>query len=182
MTVAMLPGSCARHQNTVRLIYVPAQRPGLSGQSQNSAQSVVIEEPLPPPPPVPTIEVSPLPEPEPPKPVVRPKRAVRTESSSTEPDTIETQPPEVPPLEPRASSEVQKMLHDQITSLQGDTERRIARLEQSNVGSAGDRQTLEDARHFLEESQRALTGGDLQRSQNLAHKASLLVDAVERNH
>jgi hypothetical protein len=58
---------------------------------------------------------------------------------------------------------------------------RIVRLEQLNVASA-DRKTLGDARHFLEESRQALTEGDLQRSQNLAHKAALLVDAVEKNY
>ena len=43
-----------------------------------------------------------------------------------------------------------------------------------------DRKTLEDARLFLNQSRKALEGGDLQRAFNLARKASLLVEALEQ--
>jgi hypothetical protein len=42
------------------------------------------------------------------------------------------------------------------------------------------RRTLEDARTFLAQSEKALSDDDLQRARNLANKAALLVSALEQ--
>lgn len=181
MVLSLLPGGCARHRHAARLVYVASSLPAVPLEPASATDAVVIEEPPPPAPAVEPVEISPTPEPAAPKPVVRPHRPPRSEPSATEEDAEPQAAPGLPPLEPRASSQQQKALRNQIATLQAATNQRIVRLEQLNVSSA-DRKFLDDARHFLEESQRAVVDGDLQRSQNLAHKAALLVDAVERNY
>ena len=46
--------------------------------------------------------------------------------------------------------------------------------------SPTERETLEGARGFLQQSLRALQESDLHRASNLAHKAYLLVEAIEQ--
>lgn len=93
---------------------------------------------------------------------------------------MDSPPPEVPApaLEPRETPEQQVALRQQIANLQAQLRERIAQLSRSRL-SETDRKTLEDARMFLGQSERALEVADLQRSLNLARKASLLVSAVE---
>lgn len=110
------------------------------------------------------------------------RRAPRPEPSATAetaPEPVEPVPAEVPALEPRESPAEQAALRHQILRLQENVHQHVAQLERLNlVGS--DRRTLEDARTFLAQSERALADGDLQRAFNLARKASLLVSALEQ--
>jgi hypothetical protein len=69
-------------------------------------------------------------------------------------------------------------LRQQIQRLHDDVRQRMARLNVARLSST-ERKTLEDASTFFVQSTRALAGGDLQRSLNLARKASLLVAALE---
>jgi hypothetical protein len=82
-------------------------------------------------------------------------------------------------LEPRESSAEEVALRRQIQALQEDVRQRIAKLSRAGLGGA-DRKTLDDARTFFAQSNRALSEGDFQRSLTLARKASLLVSALER--
>jgi hypothetical protein len=182
VSLVLLAGACVKHPHTARLVYVPTSSSPAPVEGATSTDAMIIEEPPPPPPPVEPVEINPAPEPATPKPVIRPRRPARTSEPSVAEETAEPQAaPGLPPLEPRGSTEQQKALRDQIAGIQTTTNQRITRLEQLNVSSA-DLKFLGDARHFLEESQQALTDGDLQRSQNLAHKAALLVDSVEKSH
>jgi hypothetical protein len=180
VATALAAGGCLRRQTATRLIYVPAQAPAASQQPGTSTEALVIEEPPPPPPPVP-IQVIPLPEPATQKPTVRPRRSSRTELPSSEGPAEPPSSPEVPPLEPRATSAEQERLRAEITGLQAGMRQRIGRLNRKRLSEA-DQKTLDDAVRFLGESERAFAETDLQRSLNLAHKASLLLDAVEKSY
>jgi hypothetical protein len=85
----------------------------------------------------------------------------------------------VPALEPRESSAQVSVLRPQIQSLQEDVRTRLLRIKGSKL-SPEDRKTLEDARTFFAQSNRALEQGDLERALLLARKASLLVAALEQ--
>jgi len=64
--------------------------------------------------------------------------------------------------------------------MQQQIEQRIARLSREWL-SPTERETLEGARGFLQQSLRALQESDLQRASNLAHKSHLLVEAIEQS-
>ena len=140
----------------------------------------MIEEPQPP---EEIAEPSPAPEAPEPKPVRRRPRPARTgtapSSAETPPEPEEPASTEVPALEAREAPAQQVALRQQIAGLQQDLHRRTSQLERRSL-SAGDRKTLEDARTFLAQSERALADGDLQRALNLAQKASLLVSALDQ--
>jgi len=109
-------------------------------------------------------------------------RSVTTEphSDSTEQETPEpTQDLAVPALEPRESPQHEIALRRQIQTLQEDVRGRLARINEAKLSEV-DRKTLEDARSFSAQSNRAMEDGDLQRALNLARKASLLVTALEQ--
>ncbi len=97
---------------------------------------------------------------------------------ATEPETPEPPPTPLPALEPRESTAREASLRQQIQRLHEDVRLRVARLNQARL-SANERKTLEDARTFFAQSERALASGDLERALNLARKASLLVTALE---
>jgi hypothetical protein len=84
----------------------------------------------------------------------------------------------VPALEPRESSAQESALRRQVQALQEDVRTRLSRINEAKL-SQDDRKTLDDARTFFAQSNRALEEGDLQRALNLARKASLLVAALE---
>lgn len=113
-----------------------------------------------------------------------PRRRVNAnQQPSTEESTPETPAPPpvpVPALEPRQSPQQQTELRSQVVGWQGKVQQRIGQLEHSNLADT-DRRTLEDAKTFLSQSQKALEDSDLQRALNLALKASLLVGALERH-
>jgi hypothetical protein len=138
---------------------------------------LVIEAPAPPEP----AEVTPA-EPSTPKPAPRRRRPPRSEPpAATESVTEPAEPPtaEVPALEPRESPGQQATLRQEILSLQEHLRRRIVQLERGKLTGAA-RRTLDDARTFLAQSEKALSDDDLQRARNLANKAALLVSALEQ--
>lgn len=71
-------------------------------------------------------------------------------------------------------------MRDQVVKLQQGIENRISRLSREWL-SSGQRSTLEGARGFLQQSERALQESDLKRAFNLAHKADLLVNSLEQS-
>jgi hypothetical protein len=100
-------------------------------------------------------------------------------ASETTTEPVEPLPAEVPALEPRESPGQQTALRQQILDLQGRLRQRTARFDRLRLSSEA-RKTLDDARTFLAQSERALLDGDLGRARNLANKASLLVSALEQ--
>ncbi len=138
---------------------------------------LVIEEPAPPESFEPVSE-----EPATPKPEPRRRRAAPAETPTgvePAPETVEPPAAEVPALEPRGSPDQQNTLRRQIADMQQSLHQRIAQLEGARLTRL-DPKTLEGARQFLSQSEKALESGDLQRALNLARKASQLVDALEQ--
>ena len=140
----------------------------------------MIEEPLPPPPPVVETKVPP-PAPAP-VPVVRPPHRARlgTQEAGEAPTLDPTEPAnagETPSLEPRSSP----TSRDELRTQHGKLEERIRNIEGSYLSfTVADRRTLQDARGFLLQSERALQSGDVLRAEQLAQKASLLLAALEQ--
>jgi outer membrane biosynthesis protein TonB len=170
---------CPKRQTTRRLIYVPQPPPAATAPEQGEG-SLVIQEPPPPPPEI--VEEAPTEEVPAEKPVrrrPRPARAGVPTPAEVGSELDEAPPAEVPALEPRESPAQEVALRQRLAGLQGRLEQRITALDRSSL-DAGARKILDDARTFLTQSQRALADGDLQRALNLAHKASLLVSALER--
>jgi hypothetical protein len=177
-------GGCPKRQDTKSIVvYVPAQAPAAAPPAAKS-QVLVIEEPAPPPEPKET---------PPPKTAGSSKTAAGSRGGGsrpahtptpTEPDETsppespETPPAEVPALEPRASTAQETALRQEVQRLQQDVRQRMARLIPARF-SPNEGKTLDDARTFLAQSTRAFESSDLQRALNLAHKASLLVAALE---
>lgn len=181
----MLIGGCPKRQAQPRIVYTtPPPAAAAAPASTAPPQALVIEEPAPP---TKAEQVS-TPNAAQEKPARPRRRVARTEPpTSTEPsdaneapETPEEPPPAaVPALEPRESSAQVSVLRPQIQSLQDDVRTRLSRINESKL-SLEDRKTLEDARTFFAQSNRALQQGDLQRALLLARKASLLVAALEQ--
>jgi hypothetical protein len=181
-SLALFLGGCPKRQTAPNLVYVPSPPPAAVSARVQSGGTLVIEEPAPPEAPEQPPQVAPQ-EPPAPKPAPRPRRrAVTPESASEAEPTAEssdqTAAP-VPALEPRESPQQESELRNRVLEMTRTVQGRIARLEQSGSPSL-DRKTLESARTFLAQSERALESGDLQRALNLARKASLLVNALEQ--
>ena len=62
--------------------------------------------------------------------------------------------------------------------MEQDISQRLTRFKGAHL-STNERKTLEDARTFFEQANRAKASGDLPRALNLARKASLLLAALE---
>ena len=185
-SLALLIGGCPKRQPPPRIVYVPSPPPAaMQAQSPENPPVMVIEEP---PPPEPVVNT--------PKPGTQtptdtdtdaaPKKGRRTQHKEQAPTTPESAPetdeepsPLVPSLAPQGSSSEQATQRHEIQSLQDDVQKRIAKLNAADL-SAVDRKTLEDAKAFLDQSTHALDESDLQRALMLAHKASLLVTALEK--
>lgn len=90
------------------------------------------------------------------------------------------QPVDVPALHPGLSSNQETALHDQVVRLQQRIGKQIQRLGSEWLSSA-QQSTLEGARGFLQQSQRALQKSDLKRAFNLVHKADLLIISLEQS-
>ncbi len=178
--MALLIGGCPKRQTGPRIVYVPSPTPASTRAAGQASEAVVIEEPPPPAPPQEAPpEETPVPMPE-----RQPRHAVRSTPNAVETAPGPAAPPpsgEIPTLEPRESREQESALRRQILGLQNDVQQQIAQLNRRKLASA-DRKTLEDARAFLGQASKAYQEGDLQRSLNLARKASLLVDALGYEH
>jgi len=175
--IGLLFGGCPKRQAGLRIVYAPAPAPVASASASQPAEAWVVEEPLPPL--QETVEAAPE-KGTPPKPQ-RPQRPASPNEPLDTGEAAPAEPPaavEIPALEPRQSQG--PALRGQILGRQNDLQARIEKLERANKLSATGRKTLEDARTFLAQSGKALEEGDLQRSLNLAWKASLLVAALEQ--
>lgn len=181
-------GACPKRQTTPRIVYVPAPPPATSPAASvtiENPQTMVIEEPAPPPEPEET-EAKKTTEDQ--KQAPRRRKVLRTEpphSSDETPaesagETPEAPPAQVPALEPRESSAQESTLRRQTLEAQIDVRQRLARINEAQL-TPPDRKTLDDARGFFGQSERALQEGDLQRSLVLARKAALLVTALEQH-
>lgn len=189
MFVTLLIGGCPKRQTGPRVVYVQAPPPAASPAAQPSSQASnaasgsegawVIEEPAPPPPP-PVETEAPPPAPVPAPVVRRPRRARPEAQEADEAPTVDPNQPanagETPQLEPRSSP----TSRDELRARHVTLEQRIKSIEHTRSFTAVDRRTLEDARGFLFESERALSGGDVLRAEQLAQKASLLLAALEQ--
>ncbi len=177
--MVLLIGGCPKRRTAPRLVYIPAPPPAAAPQPAKPAEALAIEEPPPPAPPHENTSATPAA----PRPAHRPRRATTTEPPDTEEVLPEPEEPpptvEVPALEPRESREKESALRNQVLELQNGVKQQIAQLEGAQLAPA-DRKTLEDARTFLAQSEKALEEGDLQRSLNLARKASLLAAALRK--
>ena len=183
----LLLGGCHQRQGPQNLlVYVPAPAPPpAAAATATKPQVLVLEEPPPPPEPEPEEEAPPPQNPEPtehhkPKHAAHPGTGTETDETPTveNPETPETPPAEVPALEPRQSSAQENELHRQYVDLEQDIRTRLAKLSGAHL-SGNDLKTLEDARTFFAQSKRAMMSGDLPRAMNLAHKAGLLLAALE---
>jgi outer membrane biosynthesis protein TonB len=148
-------------------------------------QVLVIEEP-PPPEPQPEPEPEEAPAPQTPEPAARhkPRRTTHTDSATDQQEetpteeTPEAQPPAVPALEPRQSSAEESEQRKEFLELQQDLTKRLEKLGNAHL-SGNDQKALEDARTFFSQANQAMANGDLSRALNLAHKAGLLLSALE---
>lgn len=115
-------------------------------------------------------------------PPAAPEPAPRSHARYHRPEvkTPESEPAEVPALQSGLSSSRSTELRNQIVKLQNGLEQRILRLSREWL-SPTQRGTLEGARGFLQQSQRALQESDLQRASNLAHKADLLITSIDQS-
>jgi hypothetical protein len=164
-------------------VYVQAAPPATStAVSQGSAASdtLTIEEPPPPPAPVAPPAASSPAAVTPSRPAARrpakPRTDSHTEESASAPDTTPgPDSAQAPLLQPASSAASQ----DEIAARQSGVRRRIDGLNNRYDSSPEDRQVLEDARAFVNQSERALKEHNLLKAQELAEKASLLLDALE---
>ncbi len=186
----LLCGCPKRQGQQSELVYVPAPKPApaqiaTASPPETKPQVLVIEEP---PPPAPPAEAEPEEEPPPqtPEPAAKhkPRRSAHPEGSvdqSDETPSTETpaaSTPAVPALEPRQSSAEESELRRQIIGLQQVIGKRLERLSNAHL-SGNDQKALEDARTFFTQANQAMADGDLPRALNLAHKANLLLSALE---
>ena len=86
---------------------------------------------------------------------------------------------EVPALQSAITSGQASALQEQVVKLQEGIEKRILFLSREWL-SPSQRGTLETARGFLQQSEKARHDSDLQRAYNLAHKADLLVSSLQQ--
>jgi len=179
--MAVLIGACAKRQTGPRLVYVASPPPATSAASAPESGTWVIEEPVPPEPETakPTSEAAP-PAPLPPQRSQKPRRS----GSAAEPDSTEpalgepsVEPPPLEPADAAGGTDARR----RIETTQKDLSRRVAEFKRTPLSEAEGR-ILDEAKAFLEQSRRALNEGDLQRADNLAHKAYLLVVAFEQRH
>lgn len=171
-SIAVVFGACAKKQTGPQIVYVPTPPP-VAAPAQ-SGQSMVVQAPAPespqkaPPPPVIVPTREPAPEPH--------YRRRRPESKAP----VQKPAADVPALQSGISSGQASALESRVVKLQQDIEKRVQTLSKEWLSPA-QRGTLEGARGFLQQSQRALQQSDLQRAYNLAHKANLLVDSLEQS-
>ena len=188
---ALLIGGCPKRQTTPRVVYVQAPAPQLGANRSEgvgasaSADALMIEEP-PPQPPAPEMLPPPTPAPvaepaaTPPRKLSRPARtdSHETEGSAAPASAVPpAEPADGPHLEPSTTSRSEDA--SKLDSVQKNIAKRISDLEkQANSGDA-ERRTLQDASAFLAQSQLALRDNNMLRAQQLAEKASLLLNALE---
>lgn len=180
MSFALLLGGCPNRQTAPRVVYVPRAATASAIAAPKSSGDLLIEEPPPPQPEGPPAEAQPQ-ESTTQKPPLRPRRRAAPAETPVE---VPAPPPEAvslpaPALETHESPQQQSELRTRVVQMQESVRARINALGRTSMASL-DRKTLEGARMFLVQSERARDSNDLQRAFNLARKASLLVDALEQ--
>ena len=189
--MVLLIGGCPKRQTGPRVVYVQAPPPAASPAAQVSGQAssatpdsggaLIIEEPVPPPAPAPAEAEAPAPAPTPAPAVRRPRRTrpggQEGDESAASDSGLPANAAETPLLEPRSNPSSK----DELQARHGVLEQRLNKVERSRFNfTSADRRTLEDARGFLRQSERALRDGDMIRAEQLAQKASLLLAALEQ--
>lgn len=170
--IALIFVGCLKRQTGPQVVYVPSPPPAAT--PSQSDQSIIVQAPAPPAPleakrPAP---LQPPPETAPSKP--SPPRRAETKAPPEEPTGAE-----VPALHSAVNSGQAIALQNQIVQSQQGVEKRIVALSRQSWSPA-QRKMLDDARTFLQQSQKALQETDLQRASILANKADLIVTALER--
>ena len=184
LCLAVLLLGCPKRQTGPNVVYVPSSSPpvGAAPAPTQPGGTMVVAEPAPPESEAKPAEAAPQ-EPAGTKPAARvhrrPAAIEAPVDADTPPDNHDQPAAQVPALAPRESPQEQNELRNKAVEITQSVKARIARLEQTRAASL-DHNTLEGARMFLAQSQRALDDGDLQRAYNLARKASLLVDGLEQ--
>ena len=184
LSLALLLTGCPNRQTSPRVVYAPPPTAVATIAPQKSSGDLLIEEPPAPEPEEHPIEVPPQETTTQKTPARPPRRRpvpseTSVETSTPTPEVVSPPTPSAPALEPRESPQQQSELRSKVVQMQESVKARIAALGHTSMASV-DRKTLEGARVFLIQSERARDGNDLQRSFNLARKASLLVDALEQ--
>lgn len=86
----------------------------------------------------------------------------------------------MPALGPGESTERESALRGHVVQMQKQIQKEITSLGREWLPQS-ERETLEGARGFLQQSVHALQESDLVRAFNLAHKADLLLNAVKQS-
>ena len=174
--LALLMSGCAKRQNGVRLVYVAA--PPFATSAPPDSGTLVIQQPVTPGP-----EELPLTEPaellNTPLPIPPSQKKVNAASSAPADSSPEELLVEPPPLEP-ANSPGQGR-RQQLEKRQHEMDSSIKQFVASQLSNP-ERQTLGEAKAFLDQSKAALGEGDLPRAEKLAEKARLLIAALEQRH
>jgi hypothetical protein len=174
--IALLISGCAKRQTGPGLVYVASPPPATSAAPEQDSGTLMIEEPA-------TPEPEKLPLQEPSEllntPLSIPSSPKKSPSASSSPaDALPEAPPvEPPPLEP--AKNVGQADRQKIQNTQNDVFVRLAQFESTRHSDA-EKQTLAQARAFLDQSKSALKDGDLPRAKSLADKALLLITALEK--
>jgi hypothetical protein len=173
--LALLMGGCTKRQNGVRLVYVAPPPASTPAATTGESGTLVIEEPAPPEPAQPLPAALPPAAPAPKAEQSKPRRSGQTAAEAP----AEQQLVEPPPIE-RANNPGQGR-RQQLEKTQRDIGSSIEQLEHSPHSNA-ERRTLAEAQAFLDQSTRALKGGDLPLAEKLAEKANLLITALKQRH
>lgn len=167
----MIFGGCPKRHTGPQIVYIPTPPPAVS--PSESAQAIVIQAPTPSAP-AKVTRVPVLPVSHKPVPIRHVYRRV-PQIKAPKPE-----PANVPALQSGLSPGKETELRDEVVNLQRGIEKEISRLNQEQL-SQSQQNTLDGARGFLQQSQRALQQSDLQRALNLAHKADLLVISIQQS-
>ena len=181
---ALFLGGCPKRQTEPRVVYVqpPAAATSASAKTASSLPPDILT--IEAPPPAPQTTAPPAPAGTsitvPAQSVSRRPSKNRTDSRAPEEAaTPETTPPadaaQAPPLEPAGSAASE----DEIAANQSSIRRRIDGLNNNYYSTSADRQILEDARAFVNQSEQAVKEHNLLKAQELVEKASLLLDALQ---
>ncbi len=127
---------------------------------------------------VPEPEIGPIQWPEPPRPPVKRRVPPREETGGAAPPTEPAPQPELSIGMLSPAGEANPQSQQQARDLIASTERRITSLPQRVANSQ--RSQVRQARDYLDKSKKALNTGDADGAMNLANKAKLLMDELER--
>jgi hypothetical protein len=169
--IALLISGCAKRQTGISLVYVAASPP----LTPPDSGMLVIEEHMGVQQ-LPFVGVRmPLGGPS----IIPPTRKEQSRFASAEPQLEEGPLVEPPPLEP--AKNVGQADRQKIEHTQDEVRARLREFRGSSTHhSPAEARTANEANAFLEQSEHALSEGDLPRAKNLADKALLLIKALEK--